>query len=193
MSTTPVGLTCSYELDERLIVRKLGPGWDRFAIENGAPELASPHPIGQPLLMFLSDAATVHLYELLFKRVAHTRRPLTFPIRCDGAARRRFLELTVSPAARGGFLVSSVLVRSEPRRPILLFDRGARRRPEPVTVCSWCQRLQARGRWVEVEDAVALLRLFDRDDAPIVQSGVCDACERFMLTLLREDAKRPPP
>jgi hypothetical protein len=193
MSPTPGGPTCSYELDQRLVVRKLGPGWDRFAIENGAPELTSPHPLGQPLLMFLSDAATVHLYELLFARVAQTRRAITFPIRCDGAVRRRFLDLTIAPGASGGFALSSVLVRSEARQPILLFDRAARRREDSVTVCSWCQRLEVGGKWLEVEDAVTVLRLFERDDMPVVTSSVCDACERFMLTLLGADAKRPRP
>lgn len=191
MPTAPGGLTCSYELDHQLFIRHLGPGWDRFALENGAPELTSPHPLGRPLLMFLSDAATVHLYELLFKRVAYTRRPMTFPIRCDGAARRRFLHLTVAPGLSGGYSLSSVLVRSEPRRPILLFDTAVRRTDDAVTVCSWCQRVEAPGKWLEVEEAISLMRLFERDDAPRVKAGVCEACERFMFSILRQDPKLP--
>jgi hypothetical protein len=191
MPTSPGGLTCSYELDPQLFIRHLGPGWDRFALENGAPELTSPNPLGHPLWMYLSDSATVHLYELVFKRVAYTRRAVTFPIRCDGAARRRFLALTVSPGPGGGYTLSSVLVRSEPRRPILLFDPAVRRREDAVTVCSWCQRVDAHGMWVEVEEALSLLRLFERDDAPQVRAGVCDACSRFMFSILRQDPKLP--
>ena len=192
MSSTPGSLACSYELDQQLFIRHLGPGWDQFAIENGAPELVSPRPLGQPLLLFLSDATTVHLYEILFKRVVQTRRSISFPIRCDGAARRRFLNLSVSLAAGGGFSLSSVLVRSEPRQPIHLFDPAKRRRQGSVIVCSWCQRVEANGTWVEVEEAIALLRLFERDDPPHAKGGVCDACERFMLSLLREGWNLPP-
>jgi hypothetical protein len=193
MRTSDRGSTLSYELDHRLVVRHLGPGWDQFAIENGAPELVSPNPIGRPLWMFLSDATTVHLYELLFARVARTRRPITVPTRCDGAARRRFLDLTIAPGSAGGFSVSAVLVRSEPRKPILLFERAARRRVESVAVCSWCQRLDVHGHWMEVEDAVSVLRLFERDDMPTLTHTVCGGCERFMFTMLSDDVKLPPP
>ena len=190
MPGTTRGLTCYYELDQRLVVRKLGADWDRFAIENGAPELVAPHPVGRPLLMFLSDATTVHIYELLFKRVADTRRPITFPVRCDGAARRQYCSLTVNPGAAGGFAVTSVVVRAEPRRPVHLLERTARRRTETLFVCSWCQRVDLVGRWVEVEEAVATLRLFERDRVPRIESRVCRDCERFMLTLLRDDTQR---
>jgi hypothetical protein len=80
---------CSYELDQRLIISSLGPGWDEFAIENGAPELLSPAPIGRPLLLFVSDPITAHLYELLFERAARSRTAIAFPIRCDAPALRR--------------------------------------------------------------------------------------------------------
>jgi hypothetical protein len=186
MPTPERGLTCTYELDDRLILRRFGPGWDETAIENGAPELVSPHLVGRPLLMFLSDATTVHLYELLFKRVADMRRPITVPMRCDGAARRRFLQLTIAPLAAGGFTVTTLLVRSEARLPILLFEPHVRRRPQSLAVCSWCQRAEAQGRWVEVEEAVSVLRLFEVDSVPQVTAAVCESCERFLRTLLHD-------
>jgi hypothetical protein len=185
------GLTCYYELDPRLIVRRVGADWDRFAIENGAPELVSPHPLGRPLLMFLTDAVTVHLYELLFARVAKSRRPIAFPVRCDGAARRQYFNLTVAPAPDSGFSVTSLLVRSEPRPPVLLFDRTARRRDESLRVCSWCQRVEMHGRWREAEAALSELRLFERDVPPRVDPAACEDCQHFMLTMLRGDVRGP--
>jgi hypothetical protein len=186
------GSTLSYEVDERLVLRRLGPGWDDFAIQNGAPELVSPFPLGRPLWMFMDDATTVQLYELLFARVSRLRRAMTVPVRCDGAARRRFFALTIEPGPSGGFSISALLVRSEPRQPIRLFDRNARRRQESIAMCSMCQRLEVAGGWMEVEDAVTLLRLFERDDMPRLTHTVCESCERFMMTLLKDDAKLPP-
>ena len=193
MRSTVHDVALSYQLDQALVLRQLGPGWDKFAIENGAPELVSPNPVGRPLWIFVRDATTVHLYELLFEQVARTRRPLTVPTRCDGASRRRYMDLTIAVAGAGGFLLSSTLVRSEPRQPILLFDRAARRRTASLAVCSWCQRLDAKGQWMEAEDAVWELRLFGRDEMPTLQPTVCDTCERFMVTMLSDDAKLPPP
>ena len=190
MPGTTRGLTCYYELDQRLILRRVGADWDQFAIENGAPELVSPNPLGRPLLMFLTDAATVHLYEMVFNRVAQSRRPMTFPVRCDGAARRQFFSLTVAPAPSGGFAISSLLVRSEPRQPIMFFERGARRRDDALRVCSWCQRVDINGRWYEVEEALSDLRLFERDSVPRVDAAVCADCERFMMSMLRDEQQR---
>lgn len=192
MPGTTRGLTCYYELDQRLVIRSVGADWDRFAIENGAPELVSPHPVGRPLWMFLSDATTVHLYELLFRRVTETRRPMTFPVRCDGPARRQYFSLTVSPGSVTGFAIASVLVRAEPRQPIHLFERSAKRRTERVRVCSWCQRVEVGGRWFEVEEALQHLRLFERDSEPAIDSCTCERCQRFMLTMLGDDVILPP-
>jgi hypothetical protein len=189
---SPAG-SCSYELDRRLVITGLGPGWDRTAIEHGAPELVSPWPIGKPLWMYLTDATTVHLYELLFERAIDVRRPITFPIRCDGPARRRFLELSILATPTRGFFISTILVRSEPRQPIALLERGVKRRPESLFICSWCNRAKVKERWVEVEEAVRLLRLFERDEPPQLQHAVCDACRRFMLTMLADDSKLPLP
>jgi hypothetical protein len=185
------GLTCYYELDQRLVVRSVGADWDRFAIENGAPELVSPNPVGRPLWMFLTDATTVHLYEVVFRRVAVTRRSVTFPVRCDGASRRQFFSLTASPGSVSGFAIASVLVRSEPRQAIHLFERSVKRRKELLRVCSWCQRVEVAGRWFEVEDALLQLRLFERDSAPTIASCTCERCERFMLSMLTDDSILP--
>lgn len=185
-------MSTSYELDRRLVITRIGAGWDQFALENGAPELVSPAPLGRPLLLYLTDATTVQLYELLFERVAAARRPMTLPIRCDGATRRRFLDLTIFPMSTGGFSIVTVLVRSEPRRPITLFERGARRRPESLMVCSWCNRAHIKGHWMEMEQGVIELRLFERDDQPRLEHSVCDACRRFMFTMLADDSKLPP-
>jgi hypothetical protein len=186
-------VSCSYELDHRLVITRVGDGWDQFAIENGAPELVSPAPLGRPLLMYLTDATTVMLYEMLFERVAAARRPMTVPIRCDGATRRRFVDLTIFAKATGGFAIATVVVRSEPRPPLALFARGARRRPESLLICSWCNRVHVKAQWMEVDDAVRLLRLFERDDQPQLEHGVCESCRRFMLTMLADDSKLPSP
>lgn len=191
MASSYPAVTCSYELDDRLIIRNLGPGWDEFAAENGARDLISPAPLGRPLLMFLTDATTVHLYEQLFHRVLTAKRAITFPIRCDAPALRRYLDLTISLTPRGGFLVSSVLVRSEPRAPIGLLATHVSRGDGMVAMCSWCKRVHATGRWLEVEEAVARLGLFERRQQPLVTHGICDACQRFMVAMLADDLELP--
>ena len=61
MATEYRAASCSYHLDERLTITEVGHGWDHFALENGAPELIWPAPLGRPLMLFVADATTVHL------------------------------------------------------------------------------------------------------------------------------------
>jgi hypothetical protein len=183
--------TCSYELDAGLVIRGLGPGWDEAAIMHGARQLVSPGPVGRPLLMYLTDATTVHLYELLFERVAATRRPIAFPIRCDAPHVRRYLAVTIALKPAGGFVVSTLLTRAEIRPSVPLLAADVLRGDDVITVCSWCKRVNVDGRWVEVEMAVASLRLFERRQQPQVSHGICDACDRFMRTMLADDSTLP--
>jgi hypothetical protein len=182
---------CSYDLDQQLVITGLGPGWDEFAFENAATNLASPGPVGRPLMMFIADATTVHLYELLFERVARDKRSMTLPIRCDAPGLRRHLNLTISARPAGGYHVSTTLVRAELRQPVALLDADVTRRADQLLMCGWCKRANVEQRWMEVEHAVALLGLFERPVQPQVVHGICDSCQGFMLAMLADDAKLP--
>lgn len=186
-------LMCSYDLDRHLVITGLGPGWDEFALENGAAELIAPAPVGHPLMMYVSDATTVHLYELLFSRVASERRQVSFPIRCDGPAIRRYLTVTISPRAGAGFRVSTALVRAETRPPVQLLASSLPRRRDQLVVCGWCKKAKVGEQWAELEHAVELLGVFEDRVPPEITHGICTTCQRFMFTLLENESELPSP
>lgn len=192
MDNTNSAAACSYDLDQQLIITGLGPGWDAFAFENAAAELVSPNPIGQPLMKFIADATTVHLYELLFERVARDKRAITIPIRCDAPGLRRYLHLTVSARPTGGYRVATSLIRAEPRQPVGLLAAHVGRGGH-VVMCGWCKRVHVEQQWLEVEQAIVALGIFEGQLPPQVTHGICDACQTFLLTMLADDAKLPPP
>ncbi len=178
---------CSYDVDADLTITALGEGWDDFARANAAPQLVSPAPLGRPLMSSIADAATGHVYRQLFERAAATGRPLSFPIRCDGPDLRRFLTLTISPRTTGGFRVSTVTTRTEPRDGMPLLAADQPRDDRFLTMCGWCQRVHLDGRWVELEEAATSLRLFDRAALPQVSHGICESCQQAMERLLEAD------
>ena len=45
-----------------------------------------------------------------------------------------------------------------------------------VRVCGWCNRFDAAGEWVELEDALPRLRLLEYPDARMLTHGICEAC-----------------
>ena len=181
---------CSYALDHRLVITSVGAGWDEFAIDNNAPELVSPAPVGRPLMSYVTDVTTVHLYEQIFQRAARAKRAITFPIRCDAPNLRRFLDVTITPDSAGGFLVSTALVRAEARDAIVLFGTDVPNYEGTLMMCGWCKRVDLKGKWVDVEQAVASLRMFEWHRQPQLSHGMCEVCHRSMVALL-DDYRKP--
>ena len=86
------------------------------------------------------------------------------------------MELTVIPLANGDIEFDSRLIREEERNEIPLFDPDAPRSEELVVVCSWCKRVKVNDHWLEVEDAVKLLGLFNAARMPRISHGICPHC-----------------
>ncbi|MDQ2669268.1 MAG: hypothetical protein M3Y31_01410 [Gemmatimonadota bacterium] len=182
--TTNTGGACSYELDSDLRISSVDTGWSEFASTNAAPQLAAPAPVGQPLFSYIRDLTTVHLYRRLFDRVARTEQPVTFTFRCDAPALRRLLEMEIRPGAIAGLRLQTRVVRLEPRVRVALLDPLIARTGAALRMCSWCKAVDADGRWCEVEEAVAHLRLFERERLPDITHGICPPCEARIEALL---------
>lgn len=173
----------TYELDDATRLTAVGGDWDRFARENGAPELIAPLPLGRPLRSFIADVTTAHLCDQVLERARATGRPLSFPIRCDSPDMRRELRLHVAFAG-GTFAVRSDVISLTPRDPMPVPPAGIAGEGALLRACSWCKRVDAHGRWVEIEEAVSTLSLFRRNPPPEITHGMCGRCYDSMEGLL---------
>jgi hypothetical protein len=169
--------TCAYELDADLRISWVDARWSEFAIANHAPELVPPPgPLGQSALSCVADSTSALLYERLFHRVSQTRMTIALPFRCDAPARRRYLNMIIEPRTPAGLRIEITLTRTEERPAMTLLDRDTPRGRDPLRMCGWCKSVDVSGRWCEVEDAVAELRLLERDLLPRVTHGICVRC-----------------
>lgn len=168
---------CAYELGVDLRIVGVDARWSEFAAANHAPELVPPPgPLGQSALACVADATSALMYERLFQRVLDTNAPVSIPIRCDAPARRRYLNLTIAPRRPAGLRIETTVTRTEERSPVALLGRGTPRGDEFVRMCGWCKSVDVAGHWTEVEDALAELRLFEREFLPQVTHGMCPQC-----------------
>ena len=168
-----------YSIDKHDRLTRVSSSWTAFAIENDAPELIAEKVHGRSLWEFIADSTTEHLYRRIIANV-RGGGVATFGLRCDSPGWRRSLEMTISPGA--GEVVFDVRVLTiEPREPQDLFDRNAVHSDEFVTVCGWCNKVEApEGSWAEVEDAVFILDLFWTKRPPRLDQSVCDDCLKKM-------------
>lgn len=166
-----------YHIDSQNCIIAFNDAWRAFAVENGAPELANDAVIGQPLWRYITNPETVHLYQRLLQSVRADRRPIRVPFRCDAPSLRRFMELEMAAEDNDGVRFSVVTLRLEARPPVVLLDAALARSGGMLRMCSWCKQIElGEGAWVEVEEAVRRLRLFDHATLPHITHGMCDAC-----------------
>lgn len=166
---------CSYALDASDTIVGYGGDWLDFARANGAPELE--HIVGHCVWEYVAGRTTRELYTTLFQRVRARQARLALPFRCDSPDTFRFMELEIAPGDEGALHVRGRLLREQRRPHFSVLDRMFPRSESTLRMCSVCKRAQIPGiEWMEAEDAVRRLDLFDSREAPGLEYAVCDAC-----------------
>jgi hypothetical protein len=123
------------------------------------------------------------LQRMLVRRIRGELNGVDLPFRCDGPEVRREMDIQITAQASGRFVLFSARLRGEERRdefqPLLAADTP--RGDGTLTMCGWCDRFLVDGEWVEVEDAVARLRLFELPRMPEISHGVCPDCTEMLI------------
>lgn len=184
--------TVRYRISSQDTILEVNETWTDFAVENDAPDLRASQVLGQPLWRFISGAETRHLYELLLSRVRQTHGTLVLPFRCDAPTTRRFMEMEMTALPDGEIEFVTWLVRAEPRDAVSLLSPAYAHGRTFLTICSWCKRVRlAETAWLEVEDAVARLGLFQLEALPQLTHGACQACYDAVMQTLSGSVGEP--
>ncbi len=133
--------------------------------------------VGHRLWDFVQDLETQLLYKELFKRVREDQTLRTILFRCDSPSERRFLKLFVESLPDANIKLTSKILRTEPRVAVKLLAADTARSTDVVTLCSMCKKIKILlEKWVEIEEGLAHLKLFETDKMPQLSHGLCPAC-----------------
>ncbi len=141
-------MAVEYWIDTGNRLLRFNDDWRVFAIENGAPELASTAILGQPLASFCSDPTTAEIWAQFLAR-ARTGADVRVRIRCDAPERRRWLELSLLVDGTSIRVVSSLL-SEEPRPRSAVLEAHRSHVTGALECCSWCKRWRSAApgwRW----------------------------------------------
>lgn len=149
----------------------------------GAPALTEAAIRGTSIWDHMHGEGVHHLMRKLIGHVRQTRQQIVVPFRCDAATTRILMELMITPADKEGLHVSTCVVRTEERVVPILFDETVVFSNGWVVFCSWCNCIKVSEElWLEVEDAIKVLELFDDvNKRPQVTHGICDECATVVL------------
>lgn len=178
MKSRPATARVTYEIGANDRIRIVNEHWSQFAEANDGHGLNKSEIIGQSLWDYIYDDLTVLLYRKIITRVraGHTIR---FRLRCDSPDCRRLLEMHIDSSIEGNVRFETVPIQIESREPVALFSSRAERSTDMLRVCAWCNRVHVSNgaaKWVEVEEAVRHLQLFEQQQLPQLTHGICDQC-----------------
>lgn len=164
-----------YRVNAKDEIDFISEDWDRFAAANGGESIFSEKVLHRPIWDFITDLSTQDIYRTLMQK-ARAGRPIQFTFRCDAPWRRRFLEMTILGKGGGAVEFRTRTLMEQERPAQVLLDADVDRTDELLRSCSWCKKFLVGNEWVEVEEAIQRLRLFQRRRLPSITHGICDAC-----------------
>jgi hypothetical protein len=167
-------------IDEHDRLVQVDRGFYRFAAENGWVDADSS--LGRSLWDFVAGEEMKKLQRMLLRRIRGGAGSVELPFRCDGPGVRREMDIRISSSSAGRLVQFKARARSEEAREFQpLLDPETERENDTVEMCSWCDRFHVDGEWVEVEEAAARLKLFQRSGSPTISHGVCPDCGEMLL------------
>jgi hypothetical protein len=180
--------TCIYTIDNENRIINVSGNWLSFALENQAAESCHPdRVINEPIWKFIAGNETRYLYELCIAKVRSQQQTMILPFRCDAPDRRRYLELKMTPLAQEQIEFASRIIREEPRENVKLLQIDVSRSDALIKMCSMCKKVKmSESVWIEVEDAIHVLRLFEEDFLPKITHGCCLPCYEIAMDEIRK-------
>ncbi|MFZ0133251.1 MAG: hypothetical protein WAK95_11960 [Desulfobacterales bacterium] len=167
-----------YLIDKNDKIISVSNNWSTFAQQNmGATERSPNNVIGSSLWSFIQDEETTHLYEIIIQKIRKNLRPVNIPFRCDSPEERRFLNLSIVPMKNDFITFLSQIVETESRDPVQLLRYNINSSDTFIRICSMCKKIAlSETEWREIEDAIKILNLFEKDPLPQLTHGICEPC-----------------
>ena len=167
-----------YRINARDEIVSVNEQWSRFAVENGAPDIAADKIIGRNLWSFISGDTVEDFYRRILRQ-ARGGQSIRFNLRCDSPERRRLLELSIRPEKNGDVQFQSRTVWTRKKEPRIVLNKKIAGGDKLLIVCSWCGKINVAGKiWQKADEAVLSLGLFEIEKQPQLSHGMCADCHQ---------------
>jgi hypothetical protein len=170
-----------YRINERDEIISVNDDWCKYASDHGWDGISSDEVLHRPIYTYIKDSTTSRLYQYLFKRV-RGGSTVRYQFNCVSKSHRRVMEMTVKPIGNGECLELKARMLHK-QAHLQSFDKlDGPHEDKFLRTCGWCRRIDLEGNWIEVEDAVAKLEVFEFCRLPKLTHGICNDCFAEMLS-----------
>jgi hypothetical protein len=173
--TVEVDPSVTFLLDPEFRIVYCNLAWNRFALENGAPELVREKAIGVSILDVCADPLN-GFYQHVYTRTQKARDPWEHDYECSSAGQYRHMRMRVLPLPHSFLLVENSVRIQRPHTDVAVdASRSAYTDPRGMIVmCAHCRRTRhpAIARWDWIPAFVANL-------PENASHGLCKNCRAF--------------
>ena len=170
------GCCITYQINHRDEIISVNEDWCRYASDYGWEGISPDTVLHRPIHNYITDTTTSRLYQYLFKRVREGST-VRYQFNCECISHHRLMEMTVMSLGSAGDveLKARLLTKHERKRqpPDTSISPSEN---EFLRACGWCYRIDMGGIWIEVEDAVAKMGVFEFSRLPKLTHGICKSC-----------------
>jgi hypothetical protein len=171
----------TYHIDQDDRIFFINQEWLDFADENQSANLSEETIIGTSLWNHIVNSETVHIYETLIQKVRNGHSAIKIPYRCDSPNRRRFMEMNIAPLEKQGVAFVNVILREELRPVVQLLNPQFPRNEQMLRMCGWCKKVNFKDNWLETDEAVTTMKIFDDPELPKITHGICPPCKSKLV------------
>jgi len=174
--------TYIYQVDNDDVIISINRDCLDFARENSAGNINQTDIIGTCLWQFISDSETIHIYQTLLQKVRNGCFPLQISYRCDSPEKRRLMEMTITRCSNDTIEFQNQILTEETRKSIPLLNPDQPRNNALISMCGWCKKVKTNIGWLEIEDAILSLNLFEKEILPQISHGICSFCKTHLIS-----------
>lgn len=178
----------AYRIDASDRIVTVSDGWVSFAEANGGEHALPPRILGTSLWSAIADSATREVYRVMLGRVRKGGGTVRFQFRCDSPDVRRLLQMQVTASAGDEVAFETRVVQRQSRPEVGAMHPDTTRSEAILRICGWCMRVPVNGEWLEIEQAITALGLFEESATPQLSHGMCPACYDTMMAALDDPA-----
>ncbi len=139
--------------------------------------------IGRGYFEFSNDEMLRQLLSKIFDRVRKFNKTFKTTYRCDDEENIRIFELVIEPLGKNILKLTHKLFKKEPRPHSLDFTQ---RSDLIYRMCAWCDKIFYNDRYIELDEAVNKMKIFEHNFLPRFSHGICNDCQKKLLEELEE-------
>jgi len=170
----------TYRINQHDEIISVNDDWCRYASDHGWQGITPETVLNKPVFNYITDSTTSRLYQYLFKRVRGGSE-VRYKFNCESSSHRRLMEMTVTSLGELGDVELKARMLSKQDLNQQLAPVSDPQNIGFVKACGWCSRIDMEGNWINVEDAVAKLEMFEFSRLPQMTHGICKNCFACML------------